>query len=76
MAEDTHAKMIITIDVDEGKILNVLGQYPGSDPCEIRVQQFPIPDFPKYVGVLLTHPGGSNCVTLALPGGGSYTVCH
>jgi len=66
-------KMIITVDVATGNILEVEKDANGT-----RQRVYPGPE-PKagtyrYIGTLLSYTG-SNCITLNIPGGGSYTIC-
>jgi hypothetical protein len=65
-------KMQITVDLDTGKVDSVT-----DDTGKIyNPHGNPIPTPHRPVGILFTHLGGSNCVTLNIPGGGSYTICH
>jgi hypothetical protein len=67
-------KLVVTIDVITGSIVRVQRRFgpPPSDPDvpydpNSQPQGTPIGTLVKYTG--------SNCVSLNIPGGGSYKVC-
>jgi hypothetical protein len=66
-----HNKMVITVDVNTGTIEKVqkrgAGQPEDIEKSENQPQGIPIGTLMKYTG--------SNCITLNLPGGGSYQLC-
>lgn len=62
-------KMIITVDVPSGTV-QIVKDETGRDAERNR----PIPGPRRHIGELFAHQG-SNCVTLNIPGGGSFTIC-
>lgn len=76
MANGEQHKMVITVDVRTGKIDRVERAIGGKYE-EVKLGG-ELPLAPeggyRYVALLLAHKG-SDCVTLDLPGGGSYTIC-
>jgi hypothetical protein len=79
MAYNTGPKMIITVDIDSESIESVkvvTGPEPETIKLGSQSQQPLTPDGGyRYIGLILAYDG-SNCVTVNLPGGGSYTYCH
>lgn len=76
MADGGQHKMVITVDIETGKIDRVDHKI-GEKYEEVRLGgQLPLAPEGGYrhIGLLLAFRG-SNCVTLNMPGGGSYTVC-
>ena len=73
----TDEKMIITLDVNTGKIERV-EVVIGPERQELKPERL-LPAEPeggyRHIGTLLAFKG-SNCVTLNLPGGGSYKRCR
>jgi hypothetical protein len=77
MANGEPYKMVITVNVGTGrieKVEKVVATKP--EPVEVGSQRplNPTGGY-KYIGTLLAYTG-SNCVTLNLPGGGSYEICQ
>jgi hypothetical protein len=80
MVNNTKPKMIITVDLDSEKIESVEVVTPQNENVNINLgnqsQQPLTPDGGyRYIGLLLAY-NGSHCVTINLPGGGSYTYCY
>ena len=82
MTNGGEYKMLVTIDVGTGRIervQKVIGVKPEMEGEIVTIgDQSNHPSNPpggyRYIGTLLAYTG-SNCVTLNLPGGGSYTIC-
>ena len=71
MATPSPTKMKITVEIATGKILNV----EDENGTDVTKTNRPIPNPPhEVIGVLFKHQG-SNCITLNMPGGGSYQIC-
>ena len=78
MANNTGPKMIITVDIDCESIESVVVTGPETETINLgsQSQQPRTPDGGyRYIGLILAYDG-SDCVTVNLPGGGSYTYCH
>jgi hypothetical protein len=79
MANDTGPKMIITVDIDSEKItkVEVTTGLQAETVCLGSQTEQPLnPDGGyRFIGLLLAYDG-SQCITINLPGGGSYTYCH
>jgi hypothetical protein len=77
MANNVQTNMVITVNVNNGRISKVEKVVTGEVPQEISPESqepFAPPGGFKHIGVLLAYEG-SNCVLLPLPGGGAYKVC-
>ena len=74
---EAQYKMVITVDVDTGTIEKVERIITSQSEIIKLGNKLPLspPGGYRHIGTLLAFTG-SQCVTLAIPGGGSYTICH